>query len=147
MKKLDFENSTVRPNAFRVPDGYFEGLTAQVMNHVAEAKVESERPQKAAAKLPFWKTELYAKVKPYIYMAAMISSIYFGVWVYKYQQRLMADKVTASTTATATDTVVQPLASDMTAQETTDYVDDACNYMMTDGNDIMAYLTEEHIEY
>ena len=147
MKKLDFENTTATPTGFKVPDGYFENLTAQVMANVADHKVAPGSAEPAESpttvKVSFWQSELYAKIKPYVYIAAMVSSIYFGVWVYKYQQSLVADKEVATATAEANDADVQLLASDMTPQEREAYVDDACDYMMTDNNDLASYLTDE----
>ena len=51
-------------NPFQVPDGYFEGLTSEVMNRLPEKEVsalESRQPT------------LWEKVKPWVYMAAMFT--------------------------------------------------------------------------
>ena len=71
-------------------------------------------------------------------MAAMFGGLYFGIWVYKYQQRLVAEK--AQMLAMQTDKDVNV---DLTPEEMADYIDDACDYMMLDSHDIMAYVTDD----
>ena len=104
------------------------------MQGVSEAVDPVERKNT----VPFWKSEIYAKLKPYIYMAAMFGGLYFGVWVYKYQQRLTGEKEKA-----------ERLANDVPAerQNASDewidtYVDEACDFMMPNSHDIIACLTE-----
>lgn len=132
MMKLDLNNSTDGRKVFRAPQGYFDNLSSRVMQSVAEADDSVAKPK--PAKLPFWKTDFYAKVKPYIYMAAMFGGLYFGVWVYKYQQRLINEKATAS---------LNTQSMGNSAEEVEDYVNDACDYMMTDSHDIVACLTTD----
>ena len=71
-------------------------------------------------------------------MAAMFGGLYFGIWVYKYQQRLVEEK--AQMLAMQTDKDVNV---DLTPEEMADYIDDACDYMMLDSHDIMAYVTDD----
>ena len=87
---------------------------------------------------PFWKTRVYAVLKPYIYMAAMFGGLYFGIWVYKYQQRLMSEK--ADTTLLSKDNGAS--SSDESTEDVDTYVNEACDYMMTDSHDIVACLTD-----
>lgn len=133
MNKPELHNTTAPKEHFKVPEGYFENLTGQIMSQIPAEQTEGK-----AVKVPFWKTEIYAKVKPYIYMAAMLSGLYFGVWVYKYQQRILSEKAEL---AAAQKAEGQTPGTKMTAEEIDLYVDDACDYMMTDGQDIMACLT------
>ena len=136
MKSPDL-NTVAKHEPFRVPEGYFDNLTGQVMAHIdQQAATGSDDCQ--VKKLPFYKTELYAKLKPYIYMAAMFGGLYFGTWVYKYQQRLVEEK--AQMLAMQTDKDVNV---DLTPEEMADYIDDACDYMMLDSHDIMAYVTDD----
>lgn len=142
MKTPDLHNPQMRHEPFTTPEGYFESLTQSLMEQLPAqpSQAEPAAPQGGEMlKKPFWKTDLYAKVKPYIYMAAMLSGLYFGVWVYKYQQRLIGEKAQMAQSA-----VVQPqeLDSDMSAQEIKEYINDACDYMMASGHDIMACVTE-----
>lgn len=71
-------------------------------------------------------------------MAAMFGGLYFGIWVYKYQQRLVAEKAQMLAMQTDKDANV-----DLTPEEMADYIDDACDYMMLDSHDIMAYVTDD----
>ena len=136
MKSPDLK-TVAKHEPFRVPEGYFDNLAGQVMACIdQQAATGSDDCQ--VKKLPFYKTELYAKLKPYIYMAAMFGGLYFGIWVYKYQQRLVAEK--AQMLAMQTDKDVNV---DLTPEEMADYIDDACDYMMLDSHDIMAYVTDD----
>lgn len=122
-----------------MPPGYFEQLPSQVMAAI-DRHVEQAEPKREAKKVPFYRTELYAKIKPYLYMAAMFGGIWFGIWVYKYQQKIVAERAqnrTADNGQSSKDTY------ELTAQEMEDYIDDACDYMMLDSRDIMAYVTDE----
>ncbi|MBP5731696.1 MAG: hypothetical protein J6W50_03200 [Bacteroidaceae bacterium] len=139
MKKPDLNNTSARQEPFRVPLGYFEQLPSQVMAAI-DRHVEQAEPKREAKKVPFYRTELYAKIKPYLYMAAMFGGIWFGIWVYKYQQKIVAERAlnrTADNGQSSKDTY------ELTAQEMEDYIDDACDYMMLDSRDIMAYVTDE----
>lgn len=134
MKIPDLNKPTDGRQVLKTPDGYFENLSQRMMQGVSEAVDPVERKNT----VPFWKSEIYAKLKPYIYMAAMFGGLYFGVWVYKYQQRLAGEKE-----------IAERLASDASAErhnasdEWIDaYVDDACDYMMPNSHDIIACLTE-----
>lgn len=134
MKIPDLNKPTDGRQVFKTPDGYFENLSQRMMQGVSEAVGPVERKNT----VPFWKSEIYAKLKPYIYMAAMFGGLYFGVWVYKYQQRLTGEKEKA-----------ERLANDVPAerQNASDewmdtYVDEACDYMMPNSHDIIACLTE-----
>lgn len=134
MKIPDLNKPTDGRQVFKTPDGYFENLSQRMMQGVSEAVGPVERKNT----VPFWKSEIYAKLKPYIYMAAMFGGLYFGVWVYKYQQRLTGEKEKA-----------ERLANDVPAErynasdEWIDtYVDEACDFMMPNSHDIIACLTE-----
>ena len=134
MKIPDLNKPTDGRQVFKTPDGYFENLSQRMMQGVSEAVGPVEHKNT----VPFWKSEIYAKLKPYIYMAAMFGGLYFGVWVYKYQQRLTGEKEKA-----------ERLANDVPAErynasdEWIDtYVDEACDFMMPNSHDIIACLTE-----
>ncbi len=51
-------------NPFRVPEGYFEGLTSDIMNKLPE----KEKPAFVQKEPTMW-----SKVKPWLYMAAMFA--------------------------------------------------------------------------
>jgi hypothetical protein len=149
MKIPNLNNPAEGRGVFKVPQGYFDDLNKRIMQSVAEADksvaaqagkpaaLEAGRPAESKQPVKFWKTELYAKLKPYIYMAAMFGGLYFGVWVYKYQQRLLQEKAVAAQTAKENST----LDANATDEEIYDYVNDACDYMMADHHDIVACVT------
>lgn len=56
LKKLGMENS------FKVPDGYFENLTSEVMNKL---------PEKAKVAFEEERVSTWTRLKPLLYMAAM----------------------------------------------------------------------------
>lgn len=163
MKIPNLNNPAEGRGVFKVPQGYFDDLNKRIMQSVAEADKaaaagkaavaaadkaaaaeagkaaapEADRPAESKRPVKFWKTELYAKLKPYIYMAAMFGGLYFGVWVYKYQQRLLQEKAVAAQTAKENSS----LDANATDEEIYDYVNDACDYMMADHHDIVACVT------
>lgn len=62
-KNLDQMMKGVEKNPFRVPDGYFEGLTQQVM----DALPEKEMPDEIRLRPTLWQ-----RVRPLVYLAAMM---------------------------------------------------------------------------
>lgn len=147
MKAPDLNNRTPKHHPFKVPAGYFDSLTAKVMASVDQNGQSqlSAKPEFAIAspeleekkRVPFFKSELYAKLKPYIYMAAMFGGLYFGMWVFKYQQRLTSEK---QQTVARTESARQDAAS-ASNDEVYDYINDACDFMMADSHDIIACVT------
>ena len=130
MKKPDLYNTQSQHEVFKVPEGYFEELEKRIMLRVTgtqEADGGSVVRQPAAT---------VKRSGAYIYMAAMFGGLYFGVWVYKYQQRLISEKNVATMQKPATEN------NSATQEETEDYINDACDYMMTDSHDIMACVTD-----
>lgn len=105
-------------NPFKIPDNYFEHFTEQVMKQLPAETEEAPNETKIT---------LYARIKPYIYLAAMISGLAFGVKVYQYQQsRFMK----------------QPQNQELlTEEEAEQIVDDVCNFAMISSDDIYAYAT------
>lgn len=49
-------------NAFRVPDGYFENLTSEVMSRLPEKETVIAQPQEPT---------MWVRMRPWLYMAAM----------------------------------------------------------------------------
>lgn len=133
MSGLDFLNEgsaerQQRKEAFKVPEGYFEGLTERVM-----ARVQAEEtPIQEGARTKIKRVnirELYPRLKPYVYLAAMIAGLAFGVRVIKYQQQYFE-------TPTEVVSSIDEKALDA-------YVDDYCNYFGVDDSDILALISEE----
>lgn len=60
-----------KENPFKVPEGYFENLTQQVMERLPE-----KEPQ------PTQEISMWERVKPWVYMAAMFVGLMFTVQVF-----------------------------------------------------------------
>ncbi len=63
-KRYDKIEEAGKKSPFKVPEGYFEGLTDQIMDRLSE--VEVEQPKIPSA---------WDRMKPWIYMAAMFVGI------------------------------------------------------------------------
>lgn len=88
MKEEDFiREQAGKENPFKVPEGYFESLTKQVMNQLPDI------PQAAPVSEP----TSWQKIKPWIYMAAMFIAILLPV-------RLMMEHTDALSQKTAAQT-------------------------------------------
>ncbi len=121
-------------NPFRVPEGYFEQLTEQVMKNLPDvevAKQESIAPVK----------QHHAKsvsIRPWLYAAACsVLALAMGVSYYFMQP-----------SATSTDAVqmaaVSPAPSASYDAPDNSYFDDAVDYAMMDNADIYACLSENY---
>ena len=64
--------SMSKQNPFKVPEGYFENLTAQIMDSLPENEAKKEPVKLARRK----------KITYLVYMAAMICGIAFGIRYY-----------------------------------------------------------------
>ena len=103
-------------NPFRVPDGYFENLTSEVMNRLPEKeKVMVER-----------KPTTWEKVKPLLYMAAMFVGAMLLIRV-------------ASTYYTPAGNP----AVEEEADEEMEYINMAMDNSMLDDYSLYVYLTED----
>lgn len=88
MKEEDFiREQAGKENPFKVPEGYFESLTKQVMNQLPDI------PQAA----PVTEPTSWQKIKPWLYMAAMFIAILLPV-------RLMMEHTDALSKKTAAQT-------------------------------------------
>ena len=144
MKKIDFTHQpSAKPSPFKVPEGYFENFTEQLMSKIpAETQVQQEEKQAPHIQMlttPSVKqtedkqqtavASLFDRVKPYIYLAATICGLAFGIKVFHYQHQYYANKEQTAT--------VQ-----MTSQQSKQYVEDVCDFTMVDDNDVYACATE-----
>lgn len=116
---------------FKVPEGYFEALAERVM---AQTPEQSAQP----AEQPAVKSIFYAKLKPYIYMAAMFAGLYFGVFVFKYQRKLVEQKAKVANVQPAQAVAVE---RDLAVEGIDEYIDDVCDYMMVSSHDILACVS------
>ena len=115
-----------KENPFRVPEGYFDTLSSQIMANV-EAEGVAPRDIKAGK-------EKRAKVlwlRPVLYAAASVCALFISVLAY---QSHSDDGVAAPT-----QTVV---ANNQMLMD--DYFEEAADYVMLDNQDIYACLSSEY---
>jgi hypothetical protein len=131
-----------RKNPFRVPGGYFDSLTAEVMSRLPESSDEQQLQQAASHSGQQAECQsrqqnnqpsksLLVKMRPWLYAAACLFVALLTATVY-FIGPSTADQQVA-TTAT-------PAAA--TAQES--YVDEVADYVMADNMDIYACLSGEY---
>lgn len=115
LKKIGTENP------FRVPDGYFENLTSEVMNRLPEKE-----------KLTAVQTEptMWQKVKPWLYMTAMLIGA-----------ALIIRVASSDRTPAATDR----MAADETETEM-EYINMAVDNSMLDDYSLYVYLADSDAE-
>jgi hypothetical protein len=101
-------------NPFCVPDGYFDSLTAEVMQ-----KLPEQQPQKKG---------LILRLRPWMYAAACTVAILFTATLY----------------FLAPDSVNQPQVAAVAPATTDSYVEDMADYVMADNIDIYACLASEY---
>ena len=124
MRNIHLTDDATGRNPFKVPEGYFEDAAARIM---------ASLPQKAEQAVPTvtYKTEkvtLFTRIKPYLYLAATICGLAFGVKVYEYQQHYLTER--------------QPVAAvQITDEDIDEYVNEVCDFAMLDAQDIYAYAT------
>ena len=114
LKKIGTENP------FRVPDGYFENLTSEVMNRLPEKE-----------KLIAVQTEptMWQKVRPWLYMTAMFIGAALII-------RVASSEHTPS---------VERMAADDTETEM-EYINMAVEYSMLDDYSLYVYLADSDAE-
>lgn len=115
-----------RENHFRVPDGYFDQLTASVMSRLPEQEQQEQQPKQLRS---YPRTTVPSYHRILLYAAAVVAvaivcvSVYFNRYVAPQEAE---EPVTAA--ATVSDS----------------YIDEAADYMMMDHQDIYACLTSDY---
>ena len=115
-----------KENPFRVPEGYFDTLSSQIM-----AKVEAEGVAPRDIKAGKEKRAKVLWLRPVLYAAASVCALFISVLAY---QSPSDDGVAAPT-----QTVV---ANNQMLMD--DYFDEAADYVMLDNQDIYACLSSEY---
>ena len=119
-EEMYIQEKVGKRNPFRVPEGYFEGLTDQIMQSLPDQP-------KRRAKSVFMRPVFYTAA------ASVCALLVAGAaWMW----RPSAD--TTSADAVQAKAVVLPQQQDSTE----DYMDEAADYMMLDNHEIYAYLAE-----
>ena len=115
-----------KENPFRVPEGYFDTLSSQIM-----AKVEAEGVAPRDIKAGKEKRAKVMWLRPVIYAAASECALFISVVAYQSQ----SDQGTAAPTQTV-------VANNQMLMD--DYFDEAADYVMLDNQDIYACLSSDY---
>ena len=115
-----------KENPFRVPEGYFDTLSSQIM-----AKVEAEGVAPRDIKAGKEKRAKVLWLRPVLYAAASVCALFISVVAYQSH----SDKGTAAPTQTV-------VANNQMLMD--DYFDEAADYVMLDNQDIYAYLSSDY---
>lgn len=145
MKQLDFLNEDSperekRKRAFKVPEGYFEDFAGRFMSRLpneAEVKAAPEEQVEGGSTVRKGRKnfgfttikEFYPRLKPYLYLAAVIAGLAFGIKLVEFEQIYLGNK--AEVTSSVDEEAVE------------NFVDDYCDYFGVDDSDILALLSEE----
>ena len=121
LKKLGKENS------FKVPEGYFENLTSEVMNKL---------PEKEKVTLKEEPVSTWTRLKPLFYMAAMFVGAALIIRVASSDHKPAADDITVAVTAMETDT----------EQVSDEMIDVALDRAMLDDYSLYVYLSDASVE-
>lgn len=121
-EELYLKNRITNDNPFRVPEGYFDRLTADVMARLPERQSENPKEEKTARRIQLRRS----------WLAAASVAVVAIVGTLAYFNRLnpadTADKQVAAVAAPVSDS----------------YIDEAADYLMIDHQDIYACLTSEY---
>ncbi len=131
-----------RKNPFRVPEGYFDSLTAEVMSRLPETNVQQQLQQEASlsgaqAECQDMKQNnqpskgLLVRIRPWLYAAACLFVALLTATVYFISPTAVEQQVAITATPAAA-----------TTQES--YVDEVADYVMADNIDIYACLSGEY---
>jgi len=130
-----------RNNPFRVPEGYFDSFTENLMAKLPERQdlrdeaacpelqVVSERPEQQANSTP--KNSRLRILRPVLLAAACLCVAIFSVTLYLNQQQETPEQTPVATTANTTVNTIDE-----------EYMDEAADYVMLDNADIYACLSE-----
>lgn len=122
-EELYLESRITNENPFRVPEGYFDQLTADVMARLPERQSESPMVSVPARRVQLRHSWLAAAS---IAVVALVGTL---VYFNRLNPADTADKqVAAVSSATVNDS----------------YIDEAADYLMMDHQDIYACLTSEY---
>ena len=115
-----------KENPFRVPEGYFDTLSSQIMAKIETEGVEARdiKPGKEKRAKTVW-------LRPVLYAAASVCALFISVVAYQnYSEQGVA--------APAQNVVAN------NQMMTDDYFDEAADYVMLDNQDIYACLSSDY---
>ena len=119
-----------KENPFRVPEGYFDSLTSQVM-----ARVDAEQKQQAGPKArTVW-------LRPVLYAAASVCALFVSVVAY---HNYSVSSVSAPVQQVAERLRVGEASAEGISHVSDNSFDDALDYAMVDNQDIYACLSSDY---
>ena len=121
-EELYLKNRITNDNPFRVPEGYFDRLTADVMARLPERQSENPKEEKTARRIQL--RRLWLAAASVAVVAIVGTLVYFN----RLNPADTADKQVAAVAAPVSDS----------------YIDEAADYLMIDHQDIYACLTSEY---
>ena len=121
-EELYLKTRITNENPFRVPEGYFDRLTADVMARLPERQSENPKEEKTARRIQLRRAWLAAA------SVAVVAIVGTLVYFDKLNPADTADKQVAAVAAPVSDS----------------YIDEAADYLMIDHQDIYACLTSEY---
>lgn len=121
-EELYLKSRITNENPFRVPEGYFDRLTADVMARLPECQSENPSERKRARRV---------LLRPLLAAASVAVVALIGTLVY-------FNRLAPS------NTVDQQVATVSTVGVGDSYIDEAADYLMMDHQDIYACLTSDY---
>ena len=124
-------------NPFRVPEGYFEQLTEQVMQQLPDREPSVAKLLDMAQKPVSQPRARKVQMRPWLYAAACTAlALMLGVSYYFMQSP-------ATSTDTAPMAAVTP-ATNVAPASDNSYIDEVADYVMLDNAEIYACLSENY---
>ena len=121
-EELYLKSRITNENPFRVPEGYFDRLTADVMARLPERQSENPVENKPALRVQLRRSWLAAAS---VAVVALVGTL---VYFNRLNPADTADKQVAAMSAPVSDS----------------YIDEAADYLMMDHQDIYACLTSDY---
>lgn len=137
MKEEVLNKKMSKENPFRVPEGYFESFSERIMQQLPSAPETetTEKPLQTPVETSYdtvRPVNLFTRIKPYLYLAAMFAGLYFGIYVFKYQASMHNSSARQET-------------EHQTAIVTSDeYIDEMFNFAMVDKEMIYECISEDY---
>ena len=119
-EEMYIQEKVGKRNPFRVPEGYFDNLTAQVMSNLPEQP-------KRRAKSVFMRPAFYAVAASVCALLVAGAALMWG-----------PSAEVSSPTSVQAKATTQPQQQDASGE----YMEEAADYMMLDNHEIYAYLAE-----
>lgn len=133
---MDFNNEHMIPKGspFKVPEGYFDNFTANLMKQIPQDEEKILEPSSTSANISKSKKSFVARFRPYLYAAAMFSGLVFGIHTYRHQ---IFNEKSVPTTTMAT-------ATNLSSQDAEAYVNEFCDFARIDEQDIYACVDDSY---